>query len=354
MNELKRKKKNKLSLLLCLILTLLITSHSSLASLKNDSTYTIMFYNVENLFDIDNDPTTIDEEFLPNGDRFWNNHKFYLKLKRIFQVIMAAGQGELPVVIGLCEIENQTVLELLLHTTPLAKMGYKIVHKESPDRRGIDVALLYREDLFDPINYKTFPVINPNDTEFKTRDILYVKGKIANDTLHFFINHWPSKYGGLMETIPLRALAAKTLRTNIDSLFTLNSNSKIIAMGDFNDSPFDESISKELMALTHFDSISLSSLYNLAYPLAEIGRGSNKYQGKWELIDQIIVSGALLQPKGLSTSTNSFHIFSPPFLLEPDKNFLGEKPFRTYVGFKYNNGFSDHLPVLLHLRISTN
>ena len=353
MNESKIKKKINLPSLFFLGILLLIC-RSSFGSSLVDSTYKVMFYNVENLFDTEDDPTVLDEEFLPEGERHWDNHKFYLKLKKIFQVIMAAGKGSPPTIIGMSEIENQKVLELLLHTTPLGKMGYKIVHKESPDRRGIDVALLYREDQFHPISYQTFPVVNPDNNDFRTRDILYVKGIIAVDTLHFFVNHWPSKYGGVIETKPLRALAAETLKCITDSLLTQNNNSKIIMMGDFNDSPFDESISKYLGAHSDFDSIKTNLIYNLAFELATEGKGSNKYQGKWELIDQILVSGSMLSKTGIHTSASSFQIFDAPFLLEKDKTYLGEKPFRTYAGFKYNNGFSDHLPVLIELSLPAN
>ncbi|MDA3927791.1 MAG: hypothetical protein PF541_02455, partial [Prolixibacteraceae bacterium] len=291
----------------------------------------------------------MDEEFLPKRDRFWNERKFYLKLNRIFQVIMATGEGKLPVAIGLCEIENRNVLEMLLYKTPLGEMGYKIIHKESPDKRGIDVAVLYNSNLYTPIGYKTYLVVNPKNESFKTRDILHAEGIIESDTIHFFVNHWPSKYGGVVETKPLRALAAKTLRQKVDSLFVINPKCKIIAMGDFNDSPLDESLLEHLNVKSNLDSVIKPEIYNLAHALALKGIGSNKYHGKWELIDQIIVSGNLLSSDGLSTSQESFKVFKAPFLMEKDKNYLGQKPFRTYLGFKYNNGFSDHLPVVLDL-----
>lgn len=329
---------------------MLVGHRLAFAQTKNTN-YRVMFYNVENLFDTVDDPETNDEEFLPKGDRFWNDKKFYLKLNRIYQVIMAAGQGQLPVLIGFSEVENQNVLDLLLYKTPLGNLGYKTIHQESPDQRGIDVALIYRKDIFSPISYRVFPVINPDDEEFKTRDILYTKGAIGNDTLHVFVNHWPSKYGGVLETKEQRALAATTLKNAIDSVLSTNPISKILAMGDFNDSPSDESITVHLGAKSEFDSINLNSIYNLAYPSAAEGKGSNKYQGKWEMIDQIIVSGALLKKnQKLNTSPELFQLFEAPFLLEDDKNYLGRKPFRTYQGFKYNNGFSDHLPVLLDIK----
>lgn len=334
-----------------LLILILFYANLALGSSKPDTTYRVMFYNVENLFDTEDDPETIDEEFLPEGDRFWNERKFNLKLNRIFQVITAAGEGNLPAVIGLCEIENRKVLELLLQNTLLGKMGYSIIQKESPDERGIDVAFLYRTDLFRPISYKAIPVEDQNDSDFKTRDILYIQGIFVCDTLHFFINHWPSKYAGIVETKPLRALAAKTLKQELQ--IVLNSNeSKVIIMGDFNDSPFDESITKHLNAKTNFDSIQNNEIYNLAFPLAEKGIGSNKFHGKWELIDQIMVNGSLLQSKGIGTRVDLFKVFDHNFLKEKDTNYLGDKPFRTYIGFKYNNGFSDHFPVLLDLYIN--
>ena len=352
LKELKMKKNSYKFFLV--FLALVLCTLSTFGN-KNESNYRIMFYNVENLFDMDDDPETIDEEFLPKGDRFWNEKKFYNKLNRIFQVIMAAGEGQLPAVIGFCEIENQKVLDLLLFKTALGKLGYKIIHKESPDSRGIDVALIYQKDLFHPVSYEAIPVIDPGDDQFKTRDILYVQGTLGADTLHFFVNHWPSKYGGVVETKSLRALAAITLRSKIDSILAINHSGKIVLMGDFNDSPFDESISQHLKAKNNFDTIETDEIYNLAYPQANANKGTNKYQGKWEMIDQIIVSGALLNDNnGITTTVDQFKIFGPEFLLEDDKNFLGEKPFRTYQGFKYNNGFSDHLPVLLDLNFMNN
>lgn len=309
-----------------------------------------MFYNVENLFDTKNDQEKNDDEFLPDGNRRWTSTRFFQKINHISQVIVAAGEGAYPSVIGLSEIENQDVMESLLFHTPLGKLDYQIIHKESPDNRGIDVAFLYRKTRFKPLIFEAIPVKNPKDDKFKTRDILYVKGLIGSDTIHFFVNHWPSKSGGIGATKPLRAVAATTLRLKTDSLLNLNKNSNIIIMGDFNDTPSDVSIKEVLGAKSPNEINSSKALYNLAIPLALKGKGTNKFQGKWSLIDQIIVSGNLLNGNRLKTSTGSFQIFSPDFLLENDETYLGKKPFRTYSGFKYNGGFSDHLPVLLDLK----
>ena len=320
----------------------------------DNKTFRIAFYNVENLFDTEHDDGKFDEEFLPDGDRYWNNRKLNLKLNRIYQVIMALGQGNLPAIVGMCEVENLHVVELLLARTRLGRMGYRVVHQESPDRRGIDVAMLYHSKQFSPISYQAIPLSKPGNPDFKTRDILHVTGVMATDTLHFFVNHWPSKYGGVVETESSRALAARTLKLAVDSLFSNEIHSKIIIIGDMNDSPFDDSVNLHLKAQHNFDSILCHQIYNLAYPLASKGIGSNKFQGKWEMIDQIMVSGALLGNEKLTTTPDAFTIFDADFLLEKDKNFLGEKPFRTYMGFKYHNGFSDHLPVYIDLRYRGN
>ncbi len=334
------------------VFVLLIFIPQSLIFSQNENSpdFRVMFYNVENLFDTFDDPDKRDEEFLPNGDRYWTNRRFNDKLRRIFQVVIAVGEGKQPALIGLCEVENRYVLEMLLERTPLGRMGYKIIHKESPDRRGIDVALLYHEAQFTPIMYNAIPVIDPDNENFATRDILYVKGTMETDTLHYYVNHWPSKFGGAIETIPQRALAASILKSNTDSIFETNPQAKIIIMGDFNDAPIEESITKHLGAVSNFNTVNNTLLYNLSHKHAAQGLGTIKFRGKWELIDQFIVSGALLKGEKIHTSTESFRIFEAPFLMEKDEAYLGMKPFRTYIGFRYNDGFSDHLPILLDLK----
>lgn len=311
---------------------------------QNSESILIVSYNVENLFDYYDDPETLDEEFLPGGVRRWTKSRFEQKCRRIYQALAATANPNFPTIIGLCEIENQYVLDQLLRLTPLGNMGYRSVHKESPDRRGIDVALLYREHLFEPITYKTIPVIDPYNESFKTRDILYVSGILCSDTVHFFVNHWPSKYGGAVDTKPLRELAAKTLKMMTDSILNENSNGKLILMGDFNDAPADESVEKVLGAKNYKDP-SGASILNLFYD----EKGSNKYQNKWEPIDQIMVSNTLLADS--LPKVASWGVFEASFLLTDDKNYLGKKPFRTYNGFRYEGGFSDHLPVFLTLQI---
>jgi hypothetical protein len=334
----------------------LIFSSSGQETRVKDNSARIMFYNVENLFDIYDDSLTRDEEFTPEGERRWSNKRFYKKINNVYKVIMAVGQWEPPAIIGLCEIENRFVLEKLVYETPLKNFGYRIIHHESPDRRGIDVALLYREDQFIPFHHEPVEVIFPDDTSRKTRDILYVKGLLFDkEMIHIFVNHWPSRYGGYMASKPSRETAAITLKTKTDSLFNVNPNLNILIMGDFNDNPEDESIQNKLAAENPAQQITAGKLYNLMQLHNDKGSGTLKYREGWDIFDQFIVSGNLLNPSGNMFVDNSVaSIFKAEFLFESDQSFYGDKPFRTYTGFKYSGGYSDHLPIYLDLKSKNN
>lgn len=312
----------------------------------------IVSYNVENYFDPFDDSLKRDDEFTPNGVRHWSWEKYKNKQKKIYKVISAIGGWELPEIIGFCEVENRFVMEDLLKSTPLKWRNYELVHKESPDKRGIDVALIYRKDKFKVLNQAFYEIQFPWDTSKKTRDILYVKG-ITNfrDTLHIFMNHWPSRWGGQAESDRNRQFVASILRSKVDSIFRTNWNANIIIIGDFNDEPDNASITDVLRALNNYDNPLPGELYNLAWYMKEVkGMGSLKYQGQWGLIDQIIVSGPLLiKTNSIYTTLDNAHTFNADFLSEQDEAFVGVKPFRTFVGFKYNGGFSDHYPIYLDL-----
>ncbi len=311
----------------------------------------VMFYNCENYFDTQNDSITADEEFLPDGERKWTPSRFYTKANQIAKVITAVGGWQPPELVGLCEIENRGVLDYLTLKSILYPQEYKIIHKESPDARGIDVALLYQPQKFNPLVIQFIPIHYPYSNH-KTRDILYTKGHLPNnDTLHLFINHWPSRYGGMLESEENRIFVASILKKTIDSIFQTNTLAKIVLVGDFNDEPNNNSILKTLQANPSFDSLVTPQLVNLSYALQfEKQLGSHKFQGHWGILDQIIVSGGLLQ-KGTQTytTTDKATIYNAAFLLEPDQTYLGLKPYRTYDGFKYQGGFSDHLPVFIDL-----
>jgi endonuclease/exonuclease/phosphatase family metal-dependent hydrolase len=312
----------------------------------------IVFYNVENLFDPENDSLKNDDEFTPEGGRNWNQQRFYTKINHIYQVIIGVGEWNPPAVVGLCEVENRWVLNRLVYQTPLKTFDYKIIHEESPDNRGIDVAMIYRSTHFTPLSHHNIPVGFPFDSSSKTRDILYVKGYLHNmDTVHLFVNHWPSRYGGHLETDPKREHAALILRIYLDSLNSEYDKPNIILMGDFNDEPEDKSMKEVLVA--NLDSISLMDydFFNLMGNYRDDpNTGTVKYQQSWMTIDQIIVSANLVKGnQPLQISRDGGRIYSPDFLLEEDFKYLGIKPFRTYIGYTYNAGFSDHLPVYVDL-----
>lgn len=333
----------------CLFFLFVLASFFSYSQ-NQEREFSIMFYNVENLFDTVNDTLTSDEEFTPQGTRHWTRKRLTEKLLAVSKAIINASGFLPPDVIGLCEIENRFVLEHLIRDTPLRTYSYKIIHKESPDSRGIDVALLYNSKRIYPLNYQFYRVKN-GDLSINTREILYFSGIVdQKDTLHFFVNHWKSRYDGLLETKQGRAFAARTLRTRVDSLFQSNRNSKIVILGDFNDQPTDISLKNELTAFEPTANFRKNQLYNLSWSWVGKEPGTLKYQSQWSVFDQIIVSGTLLdENSGLSTKPGNAKIIDLPFLLEKDEKYGGFKPNRTYNGYSYKGGFSDHLPVVLKL-----
>ncbi|RUT73560.1 endonuclease [Ancylomarina longa] len=344
-----------------LILTLILLTCGQLLKSQNVITnigdakrgdFRVMFYNVENLFDPFDDTLRLDNEFLPKGERHWTWEKYKKKSQQISKVIMAAGSWDFPDLIGLCEIENRFVLDGIFKFGYLKQIGYKIIHRDSPDHRGIDVALIYQPERFRPIDTTFLQVHYAVGRALSTREILYVKGIApTKDTLHIFVNHWPSRWGGQLESEHKRISAAKVLHQSVDSILKVNSNALVIVMGDFNDYPDNESIRKVLGALPAKQDYLNDRLYNLAYSyLNKSDIGSHKYHGKWGMLDQFMVSGSLLNKASyLYCEPSGMSIFAPDFLLEKDKTYYGVKPFRTFAGYKYQGGFSDHLPVLLDL-----
>jgi endonuclease/exonuclease/phosphatase family metal-dependent hydrolase len=321
---------------------------------RDDKGIRIMFYNVENLFDIKDDSLKADEEYISGGMRGWTFNRMLQKERNLSKVIMSAGGWEMPEIIGMCEVENRYVLNLLLKETPLEKFSYKIIHRESPDPRGIDVAMLYRPEKFKPLYIRPIAIKFPFDTVARTRDILYVKGVVLNrDTLHLFVNHWPSRFGGYTETVPKRNFVARVLRGKVDSIMAANPASKIVIMGDFNDEPTDESIVKQFRAVLDSTNVGQGDLYDMMVGAGTSwNRGTIKSREVWNTIDQFIVSEPLLKgTTGLSVTPHSVAIFDAPFLLQNDDAWFGQKPFRTYYGFKYIGGFSDHLPIMLDLKM---
>lgn len=234
-----KKKKNKQTMRFSSLIFLLLFPFL-LSAQNNKQSFKIVFYNVENLFDTANDSLTNDNEFTPKGERYWSNKKLNNKINKIAKTILAIGEWNPPDIIGLCEIENSFVLKKLTEHHLLKHLDYRSIHKESPDHRGIDVALLYRKYIFTPEKYNCIPIVTSDNDTLKTREILHIKGKLGTtENLHIFVNHWPSRYGGLMETAPLRKLTAQHVKDAINIVLQEDHRAKIICMGDFNDQPWD-------------------------------------------------------------------------------------------------------------------
>ena len=315
------------------------------------SRYCIAFYNVENLFDPEKDPEKNDDAFTPSGFYRWSYKRFYKKLNDIAKVVLAINDWEPPDIIGLAEIENANVLIKLCYNTGLKTYKYRYVHYDSPDSRGIDVALLFRSDRVKIVESFPIAVVFPFETNTKNRDILYTKALIAEDTLHLFVNHWTSRFGGHGATIPKRNYYAQVVRHKVDSLLMINPNAYIIIMGDLNDYPTDESLTTYLQAKNPENGVDNGSLFNLMAPLvAGKNIGTHKLQEFWGCLDHFIVSKALLNSESRwQVENRSAIIFDAPFLLTADEKYGGVKTFRTYLGPKYLGGYSDHLPIKIVL-----
>jgi predicted extracellular nuclease len=343
----------RLSILLFLA-ALFIGSEAGAASAGDTVAIRIMSYNTENYLSYRHDSLSPCFEFSPRGMRAWTYERYRLKRDNIAKVIAAVGQWNPPALVALCEIENEEVLSDLTLRSPLKNLKYKSVHFESPDPRGIDVALLYQPKLFRLIKAEPIPVLLASDTKRHTRDILYAEGILTNgDTLHVFVNHFPSRMGGELESESGRAMAAETLRHKTDSLVTLNRLARIVIMGDFNDYPDNKSMREVLGALPDSTPPEQTSLINLFYTTHKAGKtGSYKHAGQWGMLDQIIVSAALLSPDhSTAIQPGSARVFDDDFLLEEDTGNFGKQPFRTYAGMQYHGGFSDHLPVYVDMII---
>lgn len=321
---------------------------------KSLNSIRIVFYNVENLFDTFDDPACIDEDFTPNSELQWNEEKYNHKLNQLARVFLTLGQDQLPDIIGLAEVENKKVLDELLVKTGLKDKGYSIIHINSPDKRGIDVALLYRKNRFTPEKWHNSPVLLGSG-ERPTRDILYVKGVLPNkQVIHLLVNHWPSRSGGVSATLPKRMVAAKAARRLADSLFVNDRSVNLILMGDFNDYPSDSSLVFGLKAKSDTVKPADKSLVNLMAWQESVSLGSHCYKGKWGFLDQFIVSGNLLNDKNLvHLHASSAKVVQFPFLFKKGSKEDGKQgiPFRTYQGKKYLGGYSDHLPIVLDLTL---
>ena len=304
--------------------------------------FDLMSYNVENLFDTIDDTNKADEDFTPTGKLQWNTAKYYEHLNHTVDAITNKGTN-FPAIVGLIEVENGTVLNDLVNTSFLKGKGYQVVWYEGPDERGIDVALIYDSKRVAIVGSRPIPVVLESVSDPNTRDILKVSVKVGSEDFHLFVNHWPSRRGGQDESEMHRIKAASVLRKEVDQILSVNPKANIICMGDFNDFPSNKSVHDVLQAGVSNEH---SVLFNMMSDFEALKKGTHFYKGEWSPLDQFMVSYGMFDNK--CVSANSFEVVSYDFLYYTSKDGV-KSPARAYVGDSYKGGYSDHLPILMHV-----
>ena len=316
---------------------------------------TLAFYNLENLFDTENDPITYDDDRTPDGKDRWTQEIYTDKLVKMAEVIAQIGPEEAqgpPAIVGVAEIENLKVLQELTGQEVLRSAHYGIVHYDSPDRRGIDVGLLYNTQVFQVISSKVFELELYNtereDKRIYTRDQLLVTGNLAGERMHVIVNHWPSRSGGEARTRPRRMAAAALNKKIMDSILSQEPYAKIVSMGDLNDDPKDKSLKKVLKTKARVEAVGLREIYNPMERMAKRGQGTLAYRDSWNLFDQILLSAAWLSKDYETFQFYKAGIFNKRFLQTPEGPYKGY-PFRSFANGNYTGGYSDHFPVYIAL-----
>ncbi|MBA5792003.1 endonuclease/exonuclease/phosphatase family protein [Flavobacterium sp. xlx-214] len=351
-----------MKLKLLLLVALLGGTVATQAQKKSYMVHTVSFYNLENLFDTIRDEKIYDEEWTPKGERSWDGKKYQQKLENLSRAIAEIGTDEnpnMPTILGVSELENKKVLEDLVAMPKLQKAGYGIVHYDSPDRRGIDVALLYQTKHFKPTSSKNIPlyIYDASDAKYKndnngkgkriyTRDQLLVTGLLDGEEMHFIVNHWPSRSGGEKKSSPNREAAAALNKKIIDSLYQINPNAKVMTMGDLNDGPYNKSVKEVLNAKAKKEEVKEGGMFNPMYQLYKEGHGTIAYRDAWDIFDQIILSEPLLRKDYSSYRYWKVGIFNKPFLVQKTGQYKGY-PLRNQLSGE--PGFSDHFPVYIYL-----
>ncbi len=306
--------------------------------------FTVAFYNVENLMDTLDNPHTLDNDFLPQGKYKWNSARYKKKVSSIAKVIAKLGDVDGPELIGLSEIENKNVVKDLTNSKELKSHGYLLVHYDSPDQRGIDVALLYKAKSFQLISSRVYSAAFLT-IKSHTRDMLLVKGMVGKDTVFLLVNHWPSRRKGKAESEDKRIAVSIMVREVVDSILQKSAIAKIIVMGDFNDEPFDRSIAIELNTTAESNS-KKDELFNPFYNLSRAGEGSVNYSHKWNMFDQIMLSNGFFSDKRGGLVYKQAFVYHPSWLHYQQNSKNG--PYRTFMGSDYKGGYSDHFPVYIH------
>jgi len=335
----------------------LVTISYNFACQQVSDTITVASWNLENLFDVIDDPQKEDEEFLPSGEKEWTAERLDKKMYNLSRVIRSMNNDKGPDILGVVEVEHQHLLDTLVSKF-LPDKKYKTAYIESPDGRGIDNGLIYNSELFSLLSVKGDTI--KLDDGYPTRLVLNVNLLTKEkDTLHIYVNHWPSRRGGEIKSEPNRISAAETLRNSVDKNFSVNPWSKIIIMGDFNDEPGNISLINHLRATLfkcdsaeYFDSV-LLDLVNISYPDYTQGLGSYKYKDDWNMLDQIIISSSMLDSENFHYICNSFEVYKPDLMVTHSGKFEGTA-FPTYGGSRYLGGYSDHYPVIAKFNLGKN
>lgn len=329
---------------------MLLFLSASAAHAQNDKKYVPMcvgFYNLENLYDTIDQPDNDDAEFLPASPKRWGSERYGIKQAHMARVISELGTDVHPdglACVGVSEVENRSVLEDLVKQPTLAPRGYRIVHVDGPDRRGVDCAFLYNPKYFTYIHHRSHRLIDPQDSSFRTRDQLVVTGILDGDTMSCVTVHWPSRRGGEKRSLPKRFLAAELGRHIVDSLLAINPNERIMYMGDLNDDPVDPSVRRIFGATEDKNMATASKFYDPMFDLYQKGIGSLAWGDSWNLFDQIILSPALANGTHGGFRYYGTRVYNKEYLLQSEGNFKGYG-FRTWVGDDFIGGYSDHFPV---------
>jgi len=314
----------------------------------------VAFYNLENYYDTVHNPAVNDMEFTPEGEKHYTSKIYWSKTKKLASVISKIGTDEQPAtkdgpaIIGVAEIENDTVLNDLVHQPLLASRNYHFVHYDSRDPRGIDVALLYNPAYFKVEESKPLMVKIPGRPRFLTRDILWVKGKLDGETIHIYVNHWPSRIGGEEASAPFREAAAKVCKKHIDSIAFADGVQKVIIMGDLNDNPTSPSVINVLGAKEKKEDVKKAGIYNPWIEFYKKGKGSLAFQDVWALFDQIMLTSPWLNKNQNGYFYYRQNIFNREFMIENIGQYKGY-PMRTWDGDNYRGGYSDHFPTYIVL-----
>lgn len=340
--------KKRLIFTLCLVLLL--------TAVFAQKPYKVAFYNLENFFDTINDPEVRDDEFTPEGPKRWNAAKYEKKLGNVGRVLfdIAATDRIFPAVVGFSEVENRSVIEDIISLPRIAPADYRIVHYDSPEARGVDVAFIYRPAIFHLEGSYPVRTVVPELPNFRTRDILTMWGTIEQEPFFFMVAHWPSRLGGREASEFKRIAVGEQMRRIADSVLRCNPATRIVAMGDFNDDPSDESMTEGLGAKGRIRDLAPGDFYNPFAAVHKAGMGTLAYGDAWNLFDNIVVSGNMVDGSGngfrlmqIPGSKYSGGIFRRPYMIQQEGQFKGY-PLRTYVGNNFQGGYSDHFPVYIY------